>query len=244
MSGGELKWAKRKKTNAAIDPSQNLQKICQYKSRTWSPKHLPKRINRTWKSIAKLSSPTLHLFAGGGGEWGGFMYPTLFGDAGVSLFVGGTIFGDVAVSLFVPGGIFEEIWVDSQSAKWVFEIKMRCRGRKISSANGRVQFCNFMAPHVWQVSCILPSQRWQALPGAMFGRWRGLAQRCEHACERWTKCCDISIGNFFLWTYRQVPCWNFHPRLARFTCIRTFKKGPNIRPGLQASGSANLSPDQ
>ena len=31
------------------------------------------------------------------------MYPTLFGDAGVSLFVGGTIFGDVAVSLFVPG---------------------------------------------------------------------------------------------------------------------------------------------
>ena len=39
----------------------------------------------------------------GGGEWGGFMYPTLFGDAGVSLFVGGTIFGDVAVSLFVPG---------------------------------------------------------------------------------------------------------------------------------------------
>ena len=73
-----------------------------------------------------------------------FVAGAIFGDVAMSLFVGGTIVGDVAVSLFVPGGIFEEIWVDSESAKWVFEIKMRCWGRKISSANGRVQFCNFM----------------------------------------------------------------------------------------------------
>ena len=153
----------------------------------------------------------------------------------VTIFVAGAAFGDVALQIWEVAG--------ARNADF-FHTKCPAEGGKVSLANGRVQFCNFMAPHVWQVSCILPSQRWQALPGAMFGRWRGLAQRCEHACERWTKCCDISIGNFFLWTYRQVPCWNFHPRLARFTCIRTFKKGPNIRPGLQASGSANLSPDQ
>ena len=66
------------------------------------------------------------------------MYPTLFGDAGVSLFVGGTIFGDVAVSLFVPGAKIGEIWVDSRSTNFGAE------EGKISSANGLVQFCNFM----------------------------------------------------------------------------------------------------
>ena len=55
------------------------------------------------------------------------------------------VFGDLAMSLFVAGAVFGEIWVDSRSAKCCnFQCKMRCRGGKVSSANGRVQFCNFM----------------------------------------------------------------------------------------------------
>ena len=57
----------------------------------------------------------------------------------------GAVFGDLGVSLFVAGAVFGEIWVDSRSAKCCnFQYKMRCRGGKVSSANGRVQFCNFM----------------------------------------------------------------------------------------------------
>ena len=57
----------------------------------------------------------------------------------------GTVFGDVAVSLFVAGAVFGQISVDSRSAKCCnFQYKMRCGGGKISSANGRVQSCNFM----------------------------------------------------------------------------------------------------
>ena len=57
----------------------------------------------------------------------------------------GAVFGDLAVSFFVAGAAFAEIWVDSRSAKCCnFQYKMRCRGGKGSSANGRVQFCNFM----------------------------------------------------------------------------------------------------
>ena len=41
----------------------------------------------------------------------------IFGDLGVSLFVGGAAFGDVGVSLFVAGAVFGEIWVDSWSVK-------------------------------------------------------------------------------------------------------------------------------
>ena len=52
--------------------------------------------------------------------------------------------GDLAVSLFVAGAVFGEIWVDSRSPKCNFQYKMRCRGGKVRSANGRVQFCNFM----------------------------------------------------------------------------------------------------
>ena len=57
----------------------------------------------------------------------------------------GAVFGDLAVSLFVAGAVSGEIWVDGRSAKCCnFQYKMRCRGGKVSSANGRVQFCNFM----------------------------------------------------------------------------------------------------
>ena len=57
----------------------------------------------------------------------------------------GAVFRDLGVSLFVAGAVFGEIWVDSRSAKCCnFQYKMRCRGGKVSSANGRVQFCNFI----------------------------------------------------------------------------------------------------
>ena len=69
-----------------------------------------------------------------------FVAGAAFGDLGVSLFVAGAVFGDLGV-----GAVFGEIWVDSRSAKCCnFQHKMRCRGGKVSSANGRVQFCNFM----------------------------------------------------------------------------------------------------
>ena len=64
-----------------------------------------------------------------------------FGDLGVSLFVAGAVFGDLGVSLFVAGAVFGEIWVDSRSGKCCnFQYKMRCRGGKVSSANGALQF--------------------------------------------------------------------------------------------------------
>ena len=57
----------------------------------------------------------------------------------------GAVFGDLAVSLFVAGAVLGEIWVDSRIVKCCnFQYKMRCRGGKVSSANGRAQFCNFM----------------------------------------------------------------------------------------------------
>jgi len=59
--------------------------------------------------------------------------------------VAGAIFGDVAALLFVAGAVFGEIWIDSQSAKFCnFLTKCVADGEKVSSANGRVQFCNFM----------------------------------------------------------------------------------------------------
>ena len=73
-----------------------------------------------------------------------FVAGAAFGDLGVSLFVAGAVFGDLGVT-FVAGAVFGEIWVDSRSAKCCnFQYKMHCRGVKVSSANGRVQFCNFM----------------------------------------------------------------------------------------------------
>ena len=66
------------------------------------------------------------------------MAGAVFGDLGVSLFVAGAVFGD-------PGAVFGEIWVDSRSAKCCnFQYKCVAEGGKVSSANGRVQFCNFM----------------------------------------------------------------------------------------------------
>ena len=57
----------------------------------------------------------------------------------------GAVFGDLGVSLFVAGTVFGEIWVDSRSAKCCnFQYKCVAEGGKVSSANGRVQFCNFM----------------------------------------------------------------------------------------------------
>ena len=54
-------------------------------------------------------------------------------------------FGDLGVSLFVAGAVFGEIWVDSRSAKCCnFQYKCVAEAGKISSANGRVQPCNFM----------------------------------------------------------------------------------------------------
>ena len=57
----------------------------------------------------------------------------------------GAVFGDVAALLFVAGAVFGEIWIDSQSAKFCnFLTKCVADGEKVSSANGWVQFCNFM----------------------------------------------------------------------------------------------------
>ena len=68
-----------------------------------------------------------------------------FGDVAMSLFVAGAIFGDVGMSLFVASAVCGEIWIDSRSTKcYNFRYKMRCRGGKVTSVNGRVQFCNFM----------------------------------------------------------------------------------------------------
>ena len=40
---------------------------------------------------------------------------------------------------------FGETWIDSRSAKCsIFLYNMRSEGEKVSSANGRGQFCNFM----------------------------------------------------------------------------------------------------
>ena len=46
----------------------------------------------------------------------------------------------------MAGAVFGEIWVDSRSAKCCnfFNTKCVAEGGKVSSANGRVQFCNFM----------------------------------------------------------------------------------------------------
>ena len=61
------------------------------------------------------------------------------------VFLAGAAFGDVAVSLVVAGAVFGQIWVDSQTRNVVmFNTKCRPEGEKVSSANGRVQFCNFM----------------------------------------------------------------------------------------------------
>ena len=74
-----------------------------------------------------------------------FVAGAIFGDVAVPLLVARTAFGDVGVSLFVASAVFGEIWLDSRIAKCCnLHYKMRCRGRKVSSANGRVQFCNFM----------------------------------------------------------------------------------------------------
>ena len=58
----------------------------------------------------------------------------------------GAVFGDLAVSFFVAGAAFAEIWVDSRSANCCnfFYTKCVAEGGKVSPANGRVQFCNFM----------------------------------------------------------------------------------------------------
>ena len=68
-----------------------------------------------------------------------------YGDAGVSLFVAGAAFGDVGVSLFVAGAVFGEIWRDSRGAECC-NLRHKCvaEGGEVTSANGRVQFCNFM----------------------------------------------------------------------------------------------------
>ena len=61
------------------------------------------------------------------------------------IFVAGSIFGDLGVSLVVAGAVCGEIWIDSRRANCcIFQYKMRCRGEKVTSANGRVHFCNFM----------------------------------------------------------------------------------------------------
>ena len=53
------------------------------------------------------------------------------------------IFGDLKVLLFVARATCGEILRDSRSAKrCIFQYKMRCRGGKISSPNGQVEFCS------------------------------------------------------------------------------------------------------
>ena len=79
----------------------------------------------------------------------------IFGDVAVSFCVAGAIFGDVGVSLFVAGAAFGEILVNSQSATCCIDMlyfsiqNALLRGGKVTSANGRVQFCNFMLGSCW-----------------------------------------------------------------------------------------------
>ena len=56
----------------------------------------------------------------------------------------GAAFGDLGVALFVAGAVFGEIWVDIAGARNVVIFNTKCvaEGGKVSSANGRVQFCN------------------------------------------------------------------------------------------------------
>ena len=84
----------------------------------------------------------------------------------MSFFVVGAIFGDAAVSLFAAGAAFGEIWVDSRGAKCcIFQSKMHC-GRGKGSANGRVQFCNFMfGSCLCDASCELCAKRSLLFPG-------------------------------------------------------------------------------
>ena len=66
----------------------------------------------------------------------------------VTILVASAAFGDVALQIWEVAG--------ARNADF-FHTKCPAEGGKVSLANGRVQFCNFMASHVWQVSCILPS---------------------------------------------------------------------------------------
>jgi len=83
---------------------------------------------------------------------------TIFGDVAMSLSVAGAAFGDVAVPLFVAGTIFGDVGVSlfvaalfmaGARARNVVILNIKCvaEGRKVSSTNGRVQFCNFMLGH-------------------------------------------------------------------------------------------------
>ena len=54
------------------------------------------------------------------------------------------MFGTVAVTFFVAGAVFGEIWVDSRSAKCCNLMRGVAEEGKVSSANVRVQSCNFM----------------------------------------------------------------------------------------------------
>ena len=103
-----------------------------------------------------------------------FVAGATFGDVGMSLFMAGTILGDVGASLFVAGAIHAVMldchlsWHAQHLAilercfwwQWPHLLKFRyiagarnvaffhakcvANGGKISSANGRAEFCNFM----------------------------------------------------------------------------------------------------
>ena len=74
-----------------------------------------------------------------------------------------------------------------------------------------------MAPNVWQVSCILLPRRYHGKGGQNTSGDGDVSHNDadRHTSEAWSKCWDISIGQFVLLTYRQFLFWNFRPRLAR-----------------------------
>ena len=64
----------------------------------------------------------------------------------MSLFMAGAAFGDLGVSLFVAGEKFllKSGKIAGARNVVIFNTKRVAEGGKVSSANGRVQFCNFM----------------------------------------------------------------------------------------------------